>query len=91
MTINCKSFVTEKRIIFMEFCYGTCWKEMRKVKTNLFKNGKFRENRRNDSHALLQGVYEFLHVVSKLLKNNFAENRYKESLHEFRKNGLGEA
>jgi hypothetical protein len=76
--------MTEKRIIFMEFCYGACWKEMRKFKTNLLKNGKFRANRRSGSHALLQGVYEFLPVVSKLLKNDFAKNGYKKSLHEIR-------
>jgi hypothetical protein len=40
----------------MAFCYGAFWKEMKKFKTNLLKNGKFRENGRSDNHALLQGV-----------------------------------
>jgi hypothetical protein len=61
----------------MAFCYGSSKKEMRKVKNNLLNNSKFRTNRRSDSHALLQGVNEFLPVVSKLLKNNFEEIRYK--------------
>lgn len=52
----------------MTFCYGACQKEMRKVKNNLLNNSEFRENRRSDSHALLQGVNEFLPTVSKLLK-----------------------
>jgi len=41
---------------------------MRKVKNNLLNNSEFRENWRSDSHALLQGVNEFLPAVSKLLK-----------------------
>jgi hypothetical protein len=75
----------------MAFCYGACEKQLRKVKNN---NSTFRENRRSNSHTLLQGVNEFLPVVSKLLKNRFAEIRYKKVFVKsvlFRKNGLGEA